>query len=92
MLALIIAAALAAEAAPSPSPAPSAQAASTQAAAPSKPKSRLDEVICKTAQVPGIGTTRESCATRREWNDREALIHQELRAQQTGFCGGKVTC
>ena len=97
MLAILIAAALAAQGASgsdqsAPAQTGAAQAAPVQTTAPVRRKSRLDDVICKSVQVPGIGTTRQACATRREWNDREAVMQQELRARQTGFCGGGALC
>ena len=87
MLAMILAAALAASA-----PAPPTPAAVTQVAdqKPAKPRSRADEVICKTVLDPGIGTTRQACATRRDWADKEWQDQQWLRQRQA--CSNLVGC
>jgi hypothetical protein len=95
---MIIAAALAADAGPAPAPAATPPAATTQVAAASGPekapprKSRMDQVICKTVLADGTGATRQACATRREWADREYLDQQDLRLQQRGFCGNGTGC
>jgi hypothetical protein len=93
MLAMIIAATLAgsdpgaASAPPPPSP-PAATKVADQK--PAKPKSRGDEVICKTIQDPGIGTTRQACATRRDWDENTWLDQQWLRQRQA--CSNGYAC
>jgi hypothetical protein len=92
MLAMVIAATLAASD-PGAATSPAAQGATVQAAAnPAQAKadarkSRSEQMICKTVQVPGIGTTRKACATQREWDDHQFWEQQDLRERQAGLCG-----
>jgi hypothetical protein len=93
MLAMVIAATLAASDPGAATASPAAQGATVQAAANPAPakanphKSRSEQVICKTVQDPGIGTTRQACATQHEWSDQQFWEQQALRERQTGVCG-----
>jgi hypothetical protein len=90
MLVMVIAAAIAAADPGTATAGAAGQGATQAAAAPSKAaarKAHQEEVICKIVQDAGIGTTRQVCATRREWSDHEFFEQQAVRERQRGFCG-----